>query len=83
MNKDKHELSCSADFQVCCIAGFQTRAPLDLPCHADLEIVSLKFHWCLKFGISLELGGWNLELQFGFSPQGERVYLDNVVVTPN
>ena len=29
---------CSADFQVCCIAGFQTRRPQDDTRAADLEI---------------------------------------------
>src|SRR5262245_28777043 len=29
---------CSADFQVCCIAGFQTRSTHDDACAADLEI---------------------------------------------
>ncbi|PYJ86535.1 MAG: hypothetical protein DME22_04955 [Verrucomicrobia bacterium] len=32
------ELQSSADFQVCCIAGFQTRAPLEFARPADLEI---------------------------------------------
>jgi hypothetical protein len=29
---------CGADFQVCCIAGFQTRCGHELPQHANLEI---------------------------------------------
>jgi hypothetical protein len=28
----------SADFQVCCVVGFQTRVPFDLARGADLEI---------------------------------------------
>jgi hypothetical protein len=34
----KVRMLCSADFQVCCIAGFQTRAAFALDDHADLEI---------------------------------------------
>jgi len=48
----------SVDFKVCCVAGFQTRGPCDIPSPADLEIGDTAgLETCATSGRVRQMGG--------------------------
>jgi hypothetical protein len=54
-------LTRGADFQVCCVAGFQTRCWCNLLCAADLEVgdtAGLETRATKRFMVSFDLQHW-------------------------